>query len=144
MKTNKKETNLIICNSYPTVKNPTAQIFIKNIKEQLESHGIKSYVYYNKIIDIWPKATDNKSVPANIIKYSVFILGLIPLCLRIHQFKTINPHGIIISGFIATLAESYFGAFFQHKIGWMSNELVNFIQTTFASVISISFALLIL
>ena len=108
MKTNKKETNLIICNSYPTVKNPTAQIFIKNIKEQLESHGIKSYVYYNKIIDIWPKATNNKSVPANVIKYSVFILGLIPLCLRIHQFKTINPHGIIISGFIGAIFKIIF------------------------------------
>ena len=57
MKTKKKETNLIICNSYPTDKNPTAQIFIKNIKNQLESKGIYSCVYYNKIIDIWPEAT---------------------------------------------------------------------------------------
>ena len=51
---------------------------------------------------------------------------------------------VIISGFIATLAESYFGAFFQHRISWMSNELVNFIQTSFASAFSIGVALLLL
>ena len=108
MKTDKSETNLIICNSYPTDRSPTAQIFIKNIKTQLESHGINSYVYYNKIIDIWPNATNYKSLPANIIKYTVFILGLIPLCFRIHRFKTINPHGIIISGFVGAIFKKLF------------------------------------
>ena len=108
MKTNRKKTNLIICNSYPTDRNPTAQVFIKNIKDQLESHGINSYVYYNKIIDIWPNATNYKSLSANIIKYAVFILGLIPLCFRIHQFKTINPHGIIISGFVGVIFKKLF------------------------------------
>jgi len=103
MKSNKLLTNLIICNSYPTKINPTAQTFIKNIKEQLEYRGINSYVYYNKIFDIWPNATNYKSIPANIIKYTIFILGLIPLCFKLHQFKTINPHGIIISGFIGAI-----------------------------------------
>ena len=103
MKSNKLLTNLIICNSYPTKINPTAQTFIKNIKEQLEYRGINSYVYYNKIFDIWPNATNYKSIPANIIKYTIFILGLIPLCFKVHQFKTINPHGIIISGFIGAI-----------------------------------------
>ena len=108
MRTKKKETNLIICNSYPTDKNPTAQIFIKNIKNQLESKGIYSCVYYNKIIDIWPEATSYKSITANIIKYSVFILGLIPLFIRIRQFKTINPHGILISGFVGAIIKIIF------------------------------------
>ncbi len=108
MKSDRRKTNLIICNSYPTDKNPTAQVFIKNIKEQLESQGINSYVYYNKIIDIWPNATNFKSLSANIIKYTVFILGLIPLCFRIHQFRTINPHGIIISGFVGAIFKKLF------------------------------------
>ncbi len=47
---------------------------------------------------------------------------------------------VIFSGFIATLAESVFGALFQHRIGWISNELVNFFQTVFASILSIVFA----
>ncbi len=51
---------------------------------------------------------------------------------------------VIISGFIATLMESYFGAIFQNRIVWMSNELVNFFQTTFAAIISIAFAALLL
>ncbi len=48
---------------------------------------------------------------------------------------------VIFSAFIATLMESFFGAFFQHRIKWMSNELVNFIQTIFASILSMSVGL---
>ena len=51
---------------------------------------------------------------------------------------------VIISGFIATLMESYFGALFQDRIRWMSNELVNFFQTIFAATISILLAIILL
>ena len=44
---------------------------------------------------------------------------------------------VFISGFFATVLESYIGAFIQNKIKWMTNELVNFIQTSLAALISI-------
>ena len=43
---------------------------------------------------------------------------------------------VLISGFIATIAESIIGAKFQEKYH-LSNEFVNFIQTTLSSLISI-------
>ena len=45
---------------------------------------------------------------------------------------------VLFSGFLATFIESYIGAFLQNKIDWMTNELVNSIQTSIAAIISIS------
>ena len=50
---------------------------------------------------------------------------------------------VLISGFIATLAESIIGARYQEKYH-LSNEFVNFIQTTLSSIISIFLYLAIL
>lgn len=42
-----------------------------------------------------------------------------------------------VVGFVATLAESVLGALVQTRISWMSNELVNVIQTSFAALVMI-------
>lgn len=44
---------------------------------------------------------------------------------------------VFFSGYLATILESYIGALIQNRIAWMSNELVNSIQTTLAALISI-------
>ena len=44
---------------------------------------------------------------------------------------------VFLSGYLATFLESYIGAVLQSKIDWMTNELVNFIQTSLAAIISI-------
>ena len=44
---------------------------------------------------------------------------------------------VFFSGYIATIIESYIGALMQNRISWLSNELVNSIQTTLAALISI-------
>ncbi len=44
---------------------------------------------------------------------------------------------VLSSGYVATILESYIGAIAQNKIEWLSNELVNFIQTSLAAIISI-------
>ena len=41
------------------------------------------------------------------------------------------------SSYFATILESYIGAIVQNKINWMTNELVNSIQTSLAAFISI-------
>ena len=44
---------------------------------------------------------------------------------------------VFLSGYLATFLESYIGAVIQNRIEWMSNELVNSIQTTLAAIIAI-------
>tara|TARA_Y100001968_G_scaffold148805_1_gene136092 strand:- start:1875 stop:2618 length:744 start_codon:yes stop_codon:yes gene_type:complete len=44
---------------------------------------------------------------------------------------------VFFSGYVATFLESYIGAVVQNKLEWMTNELVNSIQTSIAAIISI-------
>ena len=44
---------------------------------------------------------------------------------------------VLLSGYLATILESFIGAALQNKIEWMTNELVNSIQTSIAAIISI-------
>ena len=63
-----------------------------------------------------------------LMSYFMLLLGIIST--KDHFFI------VLISGFIATLAESIIGARYQEKYH-LSNEFVNFIQTTLSSIISI-------
>ena len=44
---------------------------------------------------------------------------------------------VAVIGFVATLAESVLGAIAQQRLSWMSNELVNALQTTLAALLII-------
>ena len=66
---------------------------------------------------------------------TLYFLGLVPNS----QYILV----VIISGFIATIFESFIGAIFQNRITYLTNEVVNFIQTSFAAIFSIIFSLLI-
>ena len=68
---------------------------------------------------------------------SYFMLVLRVISTKSHFFI------VLISGFIATIAESVIGAKFQEKYK-LTNEFVNFIQTTLSSLISIVLFLSIL
>ena len=67
---------------------------------------------------------------ALIMTYVMFLLGIISLK---QEFIIVT-----FSGFIATIFESIVGEKFQHKLQ-LSNEIVNFIQTSVAAIISIFF-----
>ena len=45
---------------------------------------------------------------------------------------------VMMIGLVATLAESWFGALVQDRFDWMSNELVNALQTSLAAVLAIT------
>lgn len=51
---------------------------------------------------------------------------------------------VALSGFLATLLESFIGAFFQNKIPGLTNEVVNFLQTLLSAIIAILLASLYL
>jgi len=72
---------------------------------------------------------------AFLMSYFMILLGII---------STKNHFIIVlISGFIATIAESVIGAKYQEKYD-LSNEFVNFIQTTLSSLISVVLFLFVL
>ena len=50
---------------------------------------------------------------------------------------------VAVVGLVATLAESVLGAVAQTRLSWMSNELVNALQTSFAAVLMVALAALI-
>ncbi len=70
-----------------------------------------------------------------LMSYVMLLLGIIST--KEHFFI------VLISGFIATISESIIGARYQEKYH-LSNEFVNFIQTTLSSIISIVLFLSIL
>ena len=72
---------------------------------------------------------------------SIF-MAFIMLCLSIIATKY-HFIVVIVSGFLATLSESIIGAKFQNKYK-LSNEMVNAIQTSIASVFAISILILYL
>ena len=50
---------------------------------------------------------------------------------------------IFIAGFLATLFESFLGVLVQKRLPWITNEMINGIQTSFAAVFAIAIAIAI-
>ena len=98
----------IVCNSYPTTKNKTNQIFIKNLVAELDKRSIITYVYYNPIYNYWGNASNSKNLFSNIIKYSFFTIGIFRLIMKIKSYDLLNPHGVMPSGFVSVLIKRFF------------------------------------
>ena len=98
----------IVCNSYPTKKNATNQIFIKNLVMELNRQSIIPYVYYNPIYNYWGNASNSKNLLSNIIKYSFFTIGILRLIIRIRSYDLLNPHGVMPSGFVSVFIKRFF------------------------------------
>ena len=110
MDNSKKKINaLLICNSYPTIKNPHDQIFIKNIKQKLIERNVYTDIFFNKIFLYWRNASHYKGFIPFLIKYTFFILGIIPLFLgKTKKYDIITPHSVLLSGFIGSLLKKLF------------------------------------
>jgi uncharacterized membrane protein len=48
-----------------------------------------------------------------------------------------------LAGILATLAESWMGVVLQPRLAWMSNEVVNGIQTTLAALLAVGLGALL-
>ena len=53
-------------------------------------------------------------------------------------FDEIAAYSIVVfvAGFIATLFESFLGAVTQQRLPWLTNEIINFLQTIFAALLA--------
>ena len=102
-----KKRVAIICNSFPTKKNRMNQIFVKNLADISNDSINRVQVFYNPIFNIWGNANTKKGVFSNMLKYSFFLIGQLKLLLKIKSFDLLNPHGVIISGFVAIIYKKY-------------------------------------
>lgn len=99
-----------LCNSYPTKANLFNQIFIKKMKDEMETLGIETVVSYNKIFDIWGNANKVKNPIANILKYLFYIYSVLLFLFK--QKKSVNilfPQGIVFSTFVSILIKRICG-----------------------------------
>tara|TARA_Y100001968_G_scaffold306654_1_gene323670 strand:- start:69 stop:818 length:750 start_codon:yes stop_codon:yes gene_type:complete len=75
-------------------------------------------------------------------------LGSILMTIVMFMVSIISNYSIalvvVISGFLATILESIFGAVAQDKFSWCSNEMVNFFQTSVASILAILFTMILI
>jgi uncharacterized protein (TIGR00297 family) len=72
------------------------------------------------------------------------ILGGVTICLVAYSLGMITLTGVVIctiASFVATNLESVIGATLQSKLDWLTNELVNVINTIIGAVVAISIAL---
>ena len=60
-------------------------------------------------------------------------------------FGEIGPYGFLVflAGLLATLFESLIGAVVQERTPWLTNEVVNALQTSLAAFLAIFFALIL-
>jgi uncharacterized protein (TIGR00297 family) len=72
------------------------------------------------------------------------IVGGVTICLVAYSVGMITIEGVIIctiASFIATNLESVIGATLQSQLDWLSNELVNVINTIIGAVVAIAIAI---
>ena len=63
------------------------------------------------------------------------------VCLQLGVFQGAGPLVLVtLVGLVATLIESLIGATLQGRISWLSNELVNGLQTLIAALLAIGLA----
>lgn len=94
---------VFLCNSYPTRKNPHSQVFIKNMKEGLESNGLEVKVCYNKVFKYWKNAVNNKTIVAKIAKLLGLIFSILFMLGSINKSNVIFCHAIIFPTFYGVL-----------------------------------------
>lgn len=100
----------IICNSYPTKKNPFNQIFIKKMEGQLKLEGLEVLVYYNPIFKYWGNANKVKNPIATIIKYITYVFSILFFMVKNrNKIDVFFPQGILF----ATTTSVFFGRLFR-------------------------------
>jgi uncharacterized membrane protein len=77
---------------------------------------------------------------AGIIASIAFSLAAVPLGLLGNEKAVLAS---VVAAFIATTAESYIGAIFQDSVPWLSNELVNVINTVIGALVAMLLMLLL-
>jgi glycosyltransferase involved in cell wall biosynthesis len=98
----------ILCNGYPTKKNPHKQIFIKNIKEALEKERIQICLCYNKYFKIWENKRTKRNCYISFIKCFFQIFSILASLKSFRKTDLIFSHAIIFSSVYGVILKKLF------------------------------------
>ncbi len=98
----------ILCNGYPTKKNPHKQIFIKNIKEALEKEGVKTSLCYNKYFKKWENKRTKRNYYISFLKCLFQIFSIITSLKSFRKTELIFSHAIIFSSVYGVILKKIF------------------------------------
>lgn len=97
---------LIAANSYPTKKNPTHQLFIKNIYEGLKREGLETDLVYNPYFDYFKSDLKTGTVFSSVIKTISLFAAYLPFILfRARKYDIIYSHAPVWPGFYMLAAQ---------------------------------------
>lgn len=97
---------LIVTNSYPTAKNPTHQIFIRNICEGLQKEGMEVDLVYNPFFDFFKSDLETGNVITSVLKTVFLLVRCLPIILfRARRYDIIYSHAPVWPGFFMLAAQ---------------------------------------
>lgn len=101
---------LIASNSYPTAKNPTRQVFVKNIEQELTKAGNETSIVYNRYFDLFHNPQETGSWFTKVLK-TVFLIGsyLPSVLFRCRKVDIIYSHAPFLPGLLMVLASKIYG-----------------------------------
>lgn len=97
---------LIATNSYPTQKNPTHQLFIKNIYEGLREEGFEVDLVYNPYFDYFKCDLKEGSIFSSFFKSVFLFFACLPVILyRARKYDLLYSHAPVWPGFFMLAAQ---------------------------------------
>lgn len=95
---------LIASNSYPTAKNPTRQVFIKNIERGLNDKGHQSKLIYNRYFDYFNSPQETGSIFTRITKLFFLLSSYLPVFFTgKRKFDIVYSHAPLLPGLLMTI-----------------------------------------
>lgn len=97
---------LIVTNSFPTKKNPTHQLFVKNISEGLVEEGFEVDVIYNPYFNYFKSDLNTGGLFSSVLKTIFLFFACLPAILfRASNYDIIYSHAPVWPGFFMLAAQ---------------------------------------
>ncbi len=101
---------LIATNSYPTDKNPTRQVFVKNMKDALVHAGHECTLVYNRYFDFFKSPLESGTALTGFLKALFLTLSAIPTILwKARKVDIIYSHAPYLPGLLMNTASRLHG-----------------------------------
>jgi glycosyltransferase involved in cell wall biosynthesis len=94
---------LFISNSYPTPKNPTNQVFVRNMRNEMEEQGVETDLIYNIAYYYLPNALSKKNFFYTLLKFLGLLLSVLLNIKKFFKNDIVFAHAIIFPTFYSVL-----------------------------------------
>lgn len=92
---------LFITNSYPTLTHPTRQVFVKNIRNEMDFQGHTTDLIFNKLYKSSQRFTSRKNIAVKAVKALGLIFSIIFNIRKFFKSDVIFSHAILFPTFYA-------------------------------------------